>query len=456
MSVRTVRVGCGAANATERVDLSLQMVEHGDVSYVGFDNLAERTLAFAQLERLNDPTKGYNPLLPDRLRAMLGPALARGVRLVGNMGAANPEAGGDVVRQVADELGVPDITVATVTGDDVRDRVLDGELELTFWETGGGVESLPGEIVSANAYIGAAPMLEGLGAGADVVVAGRCSDLSPYVAILGHEFGWKADEWDLLATAGVVGHFLECGRYVTGGAHADPYFGKDVPDIDDLSLPLAEVGEDGSVVITKVPGTGGLVTTGSCKEQLLHEIHDPSRYLSPDVVIDVTGVRLVSDGPDRVRVTGARGRPRTDTLKLLVGVREGWMAEVEISFAGHGAVDKARQAAESFRRRLARTSAAFDEIRVDLIGVDSVFGAASQRTVEPYEVRLRIAGRTPNRADTEAFVVEAENLWFGPIGGGGNRSTVRPVLAMYSSLIPRDQVPLSVQVTRQTRMEVAS
>ena len=454
--MKTVRVGCGAANATERVDLSLQMVEHGDVSYVGFDNLAERTLAFAQLEKLRDPKLGYNPLLPARMRAILQPALDRGVKLVGNMGAANPAAGGEVVLDVADELAIPDITVATVTGDDLHERVRAGELDLTFWETGGGLDSLPGEIVSANAYIGADPMVEALRRGADVVVAGRCSDLSPYVAILAHELGWKDDDWDLRATAGVVGHFLECGRYVTGGAHADPYFGKHVADMDDLSLPLAEVGEDGSVVISKVPGTGGVLTVASCKEQLLHEIHDPSAYMSPDVVIDITGVELRQDGPDRVRVTGARGRPRTDTLKLLVGVREGWLAESEISFAGYGAVDKARQCAEMFERRIGKTSAVFDDFRVDLIGVDSVFGPASQRFVEPYEVRLRIAARTPNLAVTVAFRVEAENLWFGHIGGGGNRSTVRPVLAMYSSLVPRDEVPLTVKVTHQTRMEVAS
>jgi hypothetical protein len=450
-----IRVGCGAANSTERIDLSLQMVEKGDVAYVGFDNLAERTLAFAQLERLRDPRLGYNPLLGPRMHAMLRPALERGIKIVGNMGAANPVGGGEVILAEADALGIPDLTVAVVTGDDLVDLVTSGDVDFEFWETGGGLETLPGEIVSANAYIGSEPMTEALAAGADVVVAGRCADLSPYVAMLSHEFGWKADDWNRRAAAGVVGHLLECGRYITGGTHADPYFGKTVPNMEDLSLPLAEVGDDGSIIISKVEGTGGLVTVGTCKEQLLHEIHDPSAYVSPDVVIDMTSVTLTADGPDRVRVAGAKGRPAPENLKLLVGVKEGWIAEGEISFAGFGALEKAEKCIDLVKTRLARTSAVFDDFRADLIGVDSIFGMSSRAMAEPpFEIRLRIAARTAHYSDAEMFVTECENLWFGPIGGGGNRSSIREVLAMYSALIPRSQVPLSVQVIRRLRLEI--
>lgn len=452
--MKSVRIGCGSANATERPDLFLDMVENGDVSYLCFDNLAERTLAQAQLERLQDPKRGYNPLLGDRMRLGLKPALERGIRIVGNMGAANPLAGGEVVLDIARELGIEDITVSAVTGDDVRDRVLADEFDLVFWETGGGLDSLAGEVVSANVYIGADPMIAALGNGADVVVAGRCSDLSPYVACLVHEFGWKTDEWELLAGAAAVGHFLECGRYVTGGAYADPAAGKLAPRLEDLALPLATVNDDGTAVIGKVRGSGGLVTVDTCKEQICHEIHDPTTYLSPDVVLDVSQLELRQIGEDEVAVTGARGRAKPETLKLLVGVRDGSIAEGEISFAGRGAVEKAHMCIDMFRNRVARSGVDLD-VRADIIGVDSVFGPESARAEsEPFDVRLRIAARIQTDAQRELFITETENLWFGPIGGGGVRSSVRPVLAMYSSLVPRDEVPLEVTTTRQRTQRI--
>jgi hypothetical protein len=446
--MKTIRVGCGAANATERPDLCLQMVEEGDVSYLCFDNLAERTLAQAQLDRLRDPNLGYNFLLPERMRLVLKKAMDKGIRILGNMGAANPTAGGKVVLDAAKAAGIQDITVSVVTGDDVRERVLSGDLDLEFWETGGGIDSLPGEIVSANTYIGAAPMITALEGGADVVVAGRCSDLSPYVAVLAHEMGWAQDDWDKMATAAAVGHFLECGRYTTGGAYADPAFNKKVPRMEDLSLPLATVSEDGSVVIGKVAGTGGLMTVDTCKEQIIHEIHDPTTYMSPDVVLDVSHLELTQVGPDEVRVSGARGRPKPDTLKLLVGVRDGWILEGDISFVGQGAVEKAELCIDMVRTRLARTSSQLD-VRFDIIGLNSIFGPMSKGSEVPYEVRLRLAAHSRSEADNELFVQEAENLWFGPVGGGGVRTSSRPVLAMYSALIGRDDVPLVITTTRQ-------
>jgi hypothetical protein len=388
------------------------------------------------------------------MRRLLPTALPRGVRMVGNMGAANPVRGGEIVLEEAVRLGLDTVTVGVVTGDDVLDLVRSGHVDLQFWETGGGLDSLPGPVVSANAYLGADPMLDALERGADVVVTGRCSDLSPYVACLRHHYRWEADDWRLLAHGAVVGHLLECGRYVTGGAYHDPAYGKIVDRLDDLSLPLAEVEADGTFVLTKVEGTGGLVSVDTAKEQLLHEVHDPAAYLTPDVVADFRHVTLTPAGPDRVAVAGAEGRSRPGTLKALVGVDEGWIVEGEVSFAGRGAVDKAHAAAETMHRQLSRVGDhAFGQIRTDLIGLDSIHGPASPKPAEaPYEVRLRIAARTRHEEHARAGVDELMDLWFGPVGAGGVRTSTRRILAMYSTLVPRSELTVAVTLlSRQSR-----
>jgi hypothetical protein len=429
------------------------MLERGDVSYLCFDTLAERTLAFAQLRRAQDPTSGYNPMLRERMRTVLGPARERGVRLIGNFGGANPEQAGRIVLEEAAAAGVDELRVAVVTGDDVLDFVREQGRELEFWETGGGTDTLPGKVVSANAYLGAAPIVAALGEGADVVVTGRSTDIAPYLAAAAYEFGWADDAWDLLAAGSMVGHLLECGRYVTGAYFAEPAYGKNVPGLADLALPLAEVREDGTAVISKPPGTGGVVSVATCKEQLVYEVHDPARYLSPDVTIDIRGATLSDDGADRVALAGVRGTPAPDTLKALVGVAAGWIAEGEISFAGPGAVEKAEQTADVVRTRVERAGASFDELRTDLIGLDSLHGGASGNGHEPYEVRLRIAGRARRKEHAEALAAECDDMWFIAGGGGGVRTQMRQVLAMYSTLVPREQVPVSVELFERKKLQ---
>lgn len=453
--METVRIGAGAANERDRPELAMQMLIDGDVRYLGFDNLAERTLAFAQLRKREDPREGHNPLLRERLGPLLEPALARGVRMTGNFGAANPARAAEILHQEAIARGIRRLKVATVLGDDVTELVRAGDLPLTFWETGGGLDSLPGPVVSANAYLGAEPILRGLECGADIVVTGRCADISPYVAMLAHHFGWRLDDWQRIAGAAAIGHLLECGRYVTGGAHADPAYGKHVPGLDNLALPLVEAAEDGSGVLTKPPGTGGVVSVATAKEQILHEVHDPGAYLSPDVTLDIRALTLREVGPDRVEVRGARGAPPPDTYKVVVGVEAGWIAEGEISFPGPGCVEKAELMADVVKRKLGRRRVALEELRVDLIGVNSIFGERSAPLAgEPPEVRLRIAGRALRREDAAALEAECEDMWFGPIGGGGVRTLLRPVLAMYSTVIPRDRVSVTVRVTERADEEV--
>lgn len=454
-SQRTVAIGCGAAGEPDNPRLALDMVESGEVTYVCYDNLAERTLAFAHLRRAVDPSEGHSPLLRERMRLALAPARARGVRLIGSFGGANPQRAGEIVLEEANAADLEDVSVAVVTGDDVLDLVRDGELELSFWETGGSIETLPGSVVSAEAYLGSGPILAGLEMGADVVVTGRCSDLSPYLAVLRHEFGWDPQDWDRMAAGAVVGHMLECGRYMTGGFFAEPAYGVEVPGLTALALPLAHVRTDGSADLTKPQGSGGCVTVPTCKAQLLYETHDPSAYLNPDVTIDLREVRFEQVVPDRVGLRGARGRPRPEKLKVSVGVDQGWRAEGEVSFAGPGAVDKAEQSIRIVEQRLREQRVEPDDYRVDLIGVNSIHGPASRSGPAPYEVRLRLAGRFRDEEQAELFRRECDDLWFGAGGAGGVRTAVTRALAIFSTTIDRDVVSPSVTVTTQQTRKVA-
>ena len=314
-------------------------------------------------------------------------------------------------------------------------------------ETGHALSSLGDRVISANAYLGVAPIVAALGSGADVVITGRAADPALFMAPLVHEFGWAMDDWNRLGQATVVGHLLECAGQITGGYFADPGF-KDVPDLARLGFPIGEVGDDGDVVITKVEGSGGCVVSATVKEQLLYEIHDPSRYLQPDVVADFSSVRIEDLGADRVRVTGGRGTARPETLKVSVGYVDGFIGEGQISYAGPGAVDRARLALEIVRERLTIVGVESDELRFDLIGVDSLHGATLSRSPgDPYEVRLRVAGRTRTEREAHRIGNEVETLYTnGPAGGGGARQTTREVLAVQSVLVPRHRVTPSFQM----------
>jgi hypothetical protein len=273
------------------------------------------------------------------------------------------------------------------------------------------------------------------------VLTGRVADPSLFAAPLIHEFGWRMDDWNTLGQSTVVGHLLECAGQVTGGYFADPGY-KDVADLARLGFPIGEVSADGSVVVTKVPHAGGRVTEATCKEQLLYEIHDPQRYFQPDVVADFSGVRVVEEARDRVRVTGGRGSARTGTLKVSVAYVDGYIGEGQISYGGPGAVARARLALEIVRERLAITGADTTELRFDLIGMNALYGdALAAHHDEPYEVRIRVAGRTANAKEAARIGNEVETLYTnGPAGGGGVTKTTREVLAVQSVLLPREQV----------------
>jgi Acyclic terpene utilisation family protein AtuA len=443
--VKTIRIGCGAGYAGDRIDPAIELAEKGALNYLVFECLAERTIALAQLAKARDPHAGYDPLLVDRIAAVLPACVERRVRVITNMGAANPSAAAQEVWSVARMLRMRGLRIAAVTGDDVLDLVRGGDYVVA--ETGRRVDALHDRLVSANAYIGADPIIAALVGKADVIIAGRVADPSMFLAAQRHEFGWTPDAWSSLGAGTLVGHLLECAGQVTGGYFADPGV-KNVDGLARLGFPIAEVSEDGRAVITKVAGSGGCVTAATVKEQLLYEIQDPSAYLTPDVTADFTNVRVRTLERDRVLVEGGDGRPRPDTLKVSLGYRDGFIGEGQISYAGSGAVDRARLAMSIVAERLTTAAVVVKphDLRCDLIGVDALHGARlSAGYPPPYEVRLRVAGRTRTAKDATRIVNEVETLYTnGPAGGGGVTGSSREVLAVASTFVPRELVQWNV------------
>jgi hypothetical protein len=434
--LRTIRIGSGAGYSGDRVEPAVELAEHGNLDYLGFECLAERTIALAQGERLRDPEAGYDPLLATRMEAVLPICAARKVRVITNMGAANPVGAAKAVAAIARKRGLAGLKIAAVGGDDVLGLLADGEDLLL--ERPGTVADLGDRVISANAYMGVAGILEALRQGADVVVTGRVGDPALFLAPLIHEFGWALDDWDKLGKGTVVGHLLECAGQITGGYFADPGY-KDVPDLARLGFPIAEVSEDGSAVITKVEGSGGRVSVASCKEQLLYELLDPASYLQPDVTADFSGVRFEEIGPNRVAVSGGTGRARPETLKVSVGYRDSFVGEGQMSYAGPGAVARARLALDIVRERLRVTGVATTETRFELIGVDAVRKGGELAPAQNLrEVRIRVAARTESMAEAIRVGNEVEALYTnGPAGGGGARKVARQVVAVVSTLLPQ-------------------
>ncbi len=439
--MKPFRIGSGAGYSGDRIDPAQDLAERGALDVLVFECLAERTIALAQLRRSVDAQAGFDPLLKDRMRAVLPACARQGVTIISNMGAANPLAAGEAVLEVARELGLSRLRVAVVTGDDVLPWMLAHDVPLM--DSDQTVRSLDGRLISANAYLGADALLPALQAGADVVITGRVADPALFLAPLMHHFGWKAGDWQRLGQGIVVGHLLECAAQVSGGYIADPGF-VNVPRLDEVGFPLAEVQANGDCVITKLADTGGRVDRLTCTAQLLYELEDPGRYLQPDVIADFSGVHLTEVGPDRVAVAGASGRTRPEQLKVTLGYREGFIGEGQISYAGPGARARGALALAVLERRLQRLGLdALDglEYRAELIGVNAMHGPGLGADREPYEVRVRLAARCATRAQAERIGQEVEALYLnGPAGGGGVTMSVREVVAVASALMPRDAI----------------
>lgn len=439
-----LRIGCGAGFSSDRLEPAIDLAEKGRLDFLVFETIGERTMAFGHRDRSLDPRRGYNPQIGARMRGVLAACRRSGTRIVTNMGVANVAAAAELTVAIAREQGITGLKVGMVEGDDVTakmkpDTVLYDNQGKTIAQVG-----LP--VVGANVYLGIDAILPALAAGADVVITGRVADPSLFLAPIVHHYGWRTDDWPRLGQGTVVGHLMECGMQITGGYFADPGV-KDVPRLADCGYPIAEVAEDGAAIITKLADAGGAVTSRTVKEQLMYEVHDPARYLTPDVAADFSTARVAEHMRDRVGVNGASGRERPPTLKVTVGFDGGWLGEGGVSYAGINAAARARLAAAILDERLARHAGFADQMRIDLVGLNSLHATAHDDQRDSEDVRVRVAMRSLRRDAIETMLWEVESLLCcGPAGGGGFRGQVSPSVVTHSALIDRAAVQPSYRM----------
>lgn len=441
-----IRIANGQGFWGDWLEAPVRLVEQGPIDYLILDYLAEVTMSIVQKQKQADPNLGYARDFPPLIGRIAAKLKERRVRVVANAGGVNPVACAREVKRLA-----PELKVAVVLGDDVYDRVDDflaRGLELKNLDTGEPLSVIRGQISSANAYIGAFPLAEALATGADVVIAGRSTDTALALGPMVHEFGWRADQFDLLAAGTIAGHIVECGAQCTGGNCIADW--QTIPDFANIGYPIIEAEPDGSFVITKHHGTGGRVSLETVKEQLLYELGDPQNYITPDCVADFTSVRLAEDGPDRVRVSGIQGRPKTPFLKVSVSYLYGFKAQGTIVYSWPDALEKAKAADGIVRARLAALGLTFEEIYSEYFGANACHGIAAPVNAQPAEVMLRVGVRGKDKKAVDRFTRELIPLVLnGPptgTGYGDGRPSVREVVAYWPALIPREEIQTRVEV----------
>ena len=440
------RVGCAAGFSGDRLGVARPIVDEflrlGEPACLIFESLAERTLALAQLDRRQNPALGFEPLLAEMLEPILADCLLNNIPIVGNFGAANPEGAASLIAKLAKAQGFPSIKIAIVRGDEISASVFMACLDQQSQDALSN-----SSLVSANVYLGAREIADALNDGAQVVVTGRVADPALTVGPLMAHFKKSWSDWNFLAQATMAGHLLECGAQVTGGYFADPGV-KDVPGLASVGFPIIEFDEFGNCCVTKAPNTGGVVSLMTVTEQLLYEVHDPARYLTPDVIADISQAQLELTGENKVLLNKVLGHEKPATLKANICIDGGWLAEAEISYAGHHAYERAQLAAQIIRERLSGIL----DLRIDYIGSASVFpsedgSGPSFRAQGGFEdIRLRVAAAHMNKVIANQLCRELTALYTcGPAGGGGVRTSLRPRLNTLVAYVPRDLVKSSYE-----------
>lgn len=449
MSQKTVRIGCSSGFWGDSAIAAPQLVHGGDIHYLVADYLAEITMSIMARARARDPAAGYaTDFVTVTMKRLLREIAQRGIKVVTNAGGVNPAACAAAIREMAAQQGLR-LRVAAVLGDDLMAQADELRRAGTAEMTSGA--PLPESLMSMNAYLGAIPIARALASGADIVVTGRCVDSALALGPLMHELGWAADDFDLLAAGSLAGHIIECGAQCTGGLFTD---WDQVPGWENIGYPVVECAADGSFVVTKPPGTGGLVTRGTVSEQLLYEIGDPAAYILPDVICDFTGVTIEDVGENRVRVAGARGRAPTASYKVSATYMDGWRMTAQLTIGGIDAVAKARRTAEAV---LARTRRMFQqmnlgdyrETRIEALGSEAMYGPHG-RVPGTREVVLRLAASHAERLPLEIMARElissGTSMSPGTTGGGGGRAKAQPVVRLFSCLVAKERVGIRVEL----------
>jgi len=448
-----VRIAAGQGFWGDLPDAPVRQVEGGPIDYLMLDYLAEVTMSIMQKQKARDPNAGYARDFVPLMKAILPASVERDIKVVANAGGVNVPGCAAAVRDVAIELGLGDqVRIGIVTGDDILDRInelLARGIELRNLDTGEPLAVVRNRIQSANAYLGAAPIVEALSQGANVVITGRATDTGLTLGPLIHEFGWAADDWDRLAAGTIAGHIIECGAQCSGGNCQ--YDWANIPDLANVGFPIAEASPDGTFVITKHEGTGGRVNVPSVKEQLLYEMGDPHEYITPDCVADFTTIHLAEDGSDRVRVFGIKGGPSTDSLKVSISYSAGFKAVGTLVYAWPDAYQKARAADRVLRARLERLGLKFDQVLTEFVGANATHGPlVGEPSRELAEVQLRFGVRGNDRAAIERFTKEiAPLILTGPpavTGFAGGRPKVEEIVAYWPALIPKTEITPRVEL----------
>lgn len=448
-----VRIGNGQGFWGDNVDAPVELLRGGPIDYIGMDYLAEVTLSIMMRQKLRDPKTGYARDFIGFVRRVLPELKERNVRIIANAGGLNPRACRERLFEVARELGVSGVRIGVVEGDDVLPRLaelMEAGHELRNMETGEPLAPLVERVTSANAYLGAFPVAEALRQDALIVVCGRVTDPALTLAPMIHEFGWGREDWDLLAAGTVAGHIVECGAQCTGGNFSRFW---EVPDLWNVGYPIVEASSDGTFTVTKHEGTGGMVTVDTVSEQLVYEMGDPADYVTPDVVADFTSIRLEQEGPDRVRVSGVRGRERTPFLKISASYLHGYKASGQITVSGPRAIAKARLAAETVWKRLERAGVDFpDEARTEeLVGLGACLPDILPAPADPPEVVLRLGVHDEDREKVDRFGKEiAPLVTAGPpgvTGFAGGRPKPQEIVAFWPALLARDAIEGRIQVS---------
>lgn len=438
---RILRLGAGSAHEGDDLDAARTVAEDGKCDYIAFDCSSEKAISFAFQRRLNG-LPAYDDKLEPKLRAVLPGCRRNGTTILLNAGALDPEGAGKLAAEVCRDMGFKGVRIAYVSGADVSDLVR--QKDPIVRETGKPVSTLGNDMIGALAYGGTEAILEALRGGADIVITQRAGDSEQFVAPMMHAFGWLADDWDKIGSGLGIGHLLECGAQLTGGFFADPGV-KEVVGLHRLGFPIAEVEPDGSAVITKVPGTGGLIDERTTKEQLMYEIGDPARYVHAPGIVDFTTTSVRQVGPDRVRVEGTTGHPRTDTARVALAVREGWIGMGRVIYGGPGCYRKAKLAEQIVTRQLTeRFKARREDLRFDYIGYNALFDwGVDPETLR--EIELRVTGRFMTRDEARKVQMLVSQLpvsgpagaaWGRPIDQGG----VEEIVTFYSTLLPHADI----------------